>query len=46
VMYGPAAIEFVHQNYGKVGLALAIIIVVSVVLFISFGRRRVPSIEA
>src|SRR5262245_7993626 len=45
VMYGPAAIEFVHQNYGKVGLALAIIIVVSVVLFFSFGRRRVPSIE-
>ena len=46
VMYGPAAIEFVHQNYGKVGLALAIIIVVTVVLFFSLGRRRVPSIEA
>ena len=46
VMYGPAAIDFVHQNYGKVGLALAIIIVVSVVLFFTFGRRRVPSIEA
>ncbi|PYS41924.1 MAG: hypothetical protein DMG14_05650 [Acidobacteria bacterium] len=46
VMYGPAAIQFVQKNYGKVGLAFAIVIVVSAVIFFSFGRRRVPTIEA
>src|SRR5438093_1928025 len=46
VMYGPAAIQFVQKNYGKVGLAFAIVIVVSALIFFSFGRRRVPTIEA
>jgi len=46
VMYGPVAIQFVQQNYGKVGLALAILIVVSGLIFFTFARRRVPSIEA
>jgi len=46
VMYGPAAIQFVQRNYGKMGLAFAIFIVVVAVVFFSFGRRRVPSIEA
>jgi membrane protein YqaA with SNARE-associated domain len=46
VAYGPAAIEFVKNNYGKIGLAFAVIIVVGAVIFFSFGRRRVPSIEA
>jgi membrane protein YqaA with SNARE-associated domain len=46
VFYGPAAIEFVKNNYGKIGLVFAVIIVVSAVIFFSFGRRRVPSIEA
>ena len=46
VMYDPAAIQFVQKNYGKVGLAFAIVIVVSAVIFFSFGRRRVPTIEA
>ena len=46
VMYGPAAIEFVQKNYGKVGLALAAVIVVSGLVFFSFARRRVRSIEA
>jgi uncharacterized membrane protein YdjX (TVP38/TMEM64 family) len=45
VMYGPAAIQFVQRNYGKIGLALAILIVVSALIFFSFGKRRVPSIE-
>jgi membrane protein YqaA with SNARE-associated domain len=45
VVYGPAAIQFVQQNYGKIGLALAVIIVVAAVIFFSFGRRRVPSVE-
>jgi membrane protein YqaA with SNARE-associated domain len=45
VTYGPAAIEFVQKNYGKVGLAVAIVIVVSAFIFFA-ARRRVPSIEA
>jgi membrane protein YqaA with SNARE-associated domain len=46
VMYGPAAIEFVQKNYGKLGLAVAVLVIVSVVVFFSFTRRRVPSTEA
>jgi membrane protein YqaA with SNARE-associated domain len=46
VVYGPAAIQFVQNNYGKIGLALAVFIVVICLLFFSFSRRRVPSIEA
>jgi membrane protein YqaA with SNARE-associated domain len=46
VVYGPAAIEFVQRNYGKIGLALAALIVVSGLIFFTFARRRVRSIEA
>src|SRR5215467_3567094 len=46
VMYGPAAIQFVQKNYGKIGLILAVLIVVSGFIFFSFARRRVPSTEA
>jgi membrane protein YqaA with SNARE-associated domain len=46
VMYGPAAIQFVQKNYGKIGLVLAILIVVCGFVFFAFGRRRVPSVEA
>ncbi len=46
VMYGPAAIQFVQQNYGKMGLALAIIIVISAVIFFYSGRRGVRNSEA
>ena len=46
VTYGPAAIEFVQRNYGKIGLAFAVVIVVGAIIFFSVGRRRVPSIEA
>ena len=45
VMYGPAAIKFVQQNFGKIGLAVAILIVVCGLIFFSFARRR-PSVEA
>ena len=45
VMYGPAAIQFVQHNYGKIGLGFAIVIVISAIVFFSLGRRRVPSIE-
>ena len=45
VIYGPAAIVFVHDNYGKIGLALAVVIVASVVVFL-YARRRVRSVEA
>src|SRR2546428_9282020 len=40
VMYGPAATQFVQKNSGKVGLAFAIVIVVSDETFFSFGLRR------
>ena len=46
VVYGPAAIQFVQKNYGKIGLVLAVLIVVCGFVFFSFARRRVPSIEA
>src|SRR5215471_11217527 len=46
VMYGPAAILFVQRNYGKLGLAAAILIVATVLVFFSFARRRAPNVEA
>jgi membrane protein YqaA with SNARE-associated domain len=46
VIYGPAAIQFVQNNYGKLGVAFAIVIIVTALIFFGFGRRRVPSIEA
>src|SRR5438132_13686368 len=46
VMYGPAAIQFVQKNYGKMGLAFAIVIVVGALVFFSFARRRVRGVEA
>src|SRR5205085_2930594 len=46
VVYGPAAIEFVQRNYGKLGLAFAIVVLISGIIFFSFARRRIRSIEA
>jgi membrane protein YqaA with SNARE-associated domain len=46
VMYGPKAIQFVQNNFGKLGLAAAVVMIISVAVFFSFARRRVPSIEA
>jgi len=46
VIYGPAAIEFVRQNYGMIGLGLAILIVASAVVYFFFARRRIRSSEA
>jgi undecaprenyl-diphosphatase len=46
IEYGPAAIEFVHNNYGKIGLGLAAAILVTVLVFIYTRRRRMGSIEA
>ena len=45
VIYGPAAIQFVQENYGKVGLGLAFVIVASAVIFF-LTRRRVRDSEA
>ena len=45
VIYGPAAIQFVRQNYGRAGLALAIVIVAGAIVFL-YARRRMRSIEA
>ena len=46
VIYGPAAIEFVRQNFGMIGLGLAILIVASAVVYFFFARRRIRSSEA
>src|SRR6185503_2331921 len=40
VLWGPAAIQFVQKNYGKVGLALAVVIVIAGFIFLSSARRR------
>jgi membrane protein YqaA with SNARE-associated domain len=45
VLYGPAAIQFVQANYGKVGLVLALLIVASAIIFF-FTRGRVGNSEA
>ena len=45
VIYGPAAIEFVRQNYGRVGMGLGIAIVAGTIVFL-YARRRMRSIEA
>src|ERR1051325_1824703 len=45
VMYGAAAIKFVQENFGKIGLALALLIVASAAL-IFITRRRIRSSEA
>jgi len=44
VLYGPSAIQFVHDNYGRIGFVLAVVIVACVVVFV-FARRRMRSIE-
>jgi membrane protein YqaA with SNARE-associated domain len=46
VLWGPAAIQFVQKNYGKVGLALAVVIVIGGFIFFTAARRRAPSVEA
>jgi membrane protein YqaA with SNARE-associated domain len=45
VIYGPLAIEFVRDNYGKIGLGMAIVIVTAAIVFV-YARRRMRSIEA
>ena len=45
VIYGPLAIEFVRDNYGKIGLGMAIVIATAAIVFV-YARRRMRSIEA
>jgi membrane protein YqaA with SNARE-associated domain len=42
LLYGPAAIQFVQNNYGKIGIAFALVVVVSAGIFF-LTRRRVRS---
>jgi membrane protein YqaA with SNARE-associated domain len=47
VLYGQAAIQFVHQNFGRIGLVLAIVIILGALGFFYYARRRgVRSAEA
>ncbi len=44
VMYGAAALAFVQQNFGMIGVGLSVVIVFSTVLFV-VSRRRVGNQE-
>src|SRR5215510_6994526 len=46
VLYGPAAIQFVQKNYGKLGVIFAIVVVVCAIVFFAIARRRIRSSEA
>jgi membrane protein DedA with SNARE-associated domain len=46
VMYGPAAIQFVQKNYGKLGLIFAVVVIVCAIVYFSFAKRRVRNSEA
>lgn len=46
VIYGPRAIEFVQHNFGKLGLAFALVMIIGAAAIFVFTRRRVPSVEA
>jgi membrane protein YqaA with SNARE-associated domain len=46
VTYGPAAIEFVHANFGRIGIGIAALIVVGVAIFVYVKKNRMRSIEA
>ena len=39
LLYGPAAIQFVQDNYGKIGFGLALLIVASAAIFFVTRRR-------
>jgi len=45
IMYGPGAIRFVQDNYGMMGIGLALLIVAGAIIFF-LTRRRVRSSEA
>src|SRR5216117_4235655 len=45
VVYGPAAIRFVQDNYGIVGIVLALLIAACGIVFV-YARRRMRSMEA
>ncbi len=45
VKYGPAAILYVQRNFGRAGIALAAVIVISVIIYAYTRRRRVGSVE-
>lgn len=46
VTYGPAAIQMVQENFGRIGLALAAVVVLSVVIFIYTRKHRMPNLGA
>jgi len=46
VLWGPAAIQFVQNNYGKVGLGLAVALVIGAIIFFYSARRGARNVEA
>ena len=46
VTYGEAAIQLVQQNFGRIGMAIAAVIVLSVVIFVYIKKNRMRSLEA
>jgi membrane protein YqaA with SNARE-associated domain/outer membrane lipoprotein-sorting protein len=43
ITYGPAAITFVHNNYGKIGIALSALIISGVIIYI-VAKKRMRSV--
>jgi len=45
VEYGPRAVQFVQENYGKIGVGLSGVILAMVVVYVFARRRRIGSLE-
>jgi len=45
VEYGQRAFQLVHENYGKIGIALSGVILAMVVVYVFARRRRIGSLE-
>lgn len=46
VLYGPAAIRLVQENFGSIGIGLAIVIAAVAIAFFFASRRKIRSSEA
>ena len=40
VLYGAAAIAFVQQNYGKIGVSISVIVIAVVLVYVRSKRRH------
>jgi len=45
IEYGNDAIRFVHDNYGKIGIGISVLLVATVIIYVFARRRRMGSLE-